>query len=631
VTVTNVAAVVVPPTVTFSANPASVLTGESSTLTWSSTKATSCVLTASGQNMVVGTSGSVSTGPLASSVTVAIKCSTATASVTVTVNNPPPPQPVTCTTFTYSDWSTCSPGGTQTRTVTSSAPSGCVGGSPLTSQTCTPPPVDPPACTGFNYSDWSTCSASGSQSRTVTSTVPATCSGGATPTVTQSCTPPVVDPPPVTTTPTYYLSPSGSDTAAGSATAPWKTFTKAWSALKAGDTLVVKDGSYVSVSPPSGKSGAVDAPITLKAENDGGATLSQLTIKGSSYLTFVGFEIRDPINAVAVVSAGTGKASHDIKFSKIGFGCTAGASVQNDSACFDFSDGTHHSTLEDSWGWGSGRYTILCYGGPGGSPPNLTCDNNTFRRLVLRQGPTRSSGGNPQASIALYYSGSNLVENVIAVDGSASSDTSNSAFYITGHAPPPNSDSNHYNKVVAFNNLGAGFWLDCSGAVCNNAFLENSVFNASGAEGVVISGGTCTGFVMDHVTSALNKGSGFEGYSCGAATITNSAFVKNTGMGAKQSPYEGSVSTAHHNGFYGNVGGDRQSVPVSGSDVSLQPVEPTSKLSAPWKGLGSSGSDIGANVDVSWVAPFEARIKADICAVNPKGFCLATSLQDYLK
>jgi len=41
----------------------------------------------------------------------------------------------TCTSWTYSDWSSCS-NGTQTRTVVSSLPSGCSGGSPVLSQSC---------------------------------------------------------------------------------------------------------------------------------------------------------------------------------------------------------------------------------------------------------------------------------------------------------------------------------------------------------------------------------------------------------------------------------------------------------------------------------------------------------------
>lgn len=52
--------------------------------------------------------------------------------------NCPADCPRPCTSFTYSDWSpaTCPASGTQTRTVLTSSPSGCSGGTPVTSQTC---------------------------------------------------------------------------------------------------------------------------------------------------------------------------------------------------------------------------------------------------------------------------------------------------------------------------------------------------------------------------------------------------------------------------------------------------------------------------------------------------------------
>mgnify|MGYP003989934627 FL=1 len=42
-----------------------------------------------------------------------------------------------CTSFTYSAWGECQSNSTQTRTVTSSSPDGCVVGNPVTSQSCT--------------------------------------------------------------------------------------------------------------------------------------------------------------------------------------------------------------------------------------------------------------------------------------------------------------------------------------------------------------------------------------------------------------------------------------------------------------------------------------------------------------
>jgi hypothetical protein len=52
------------------------------------------------------------------------------------------PEPVTCTTHTYTPWNSCQSNNTQTRTVTSSSPSGCTGGTPTVSQSCTYTPPD---------------------------------------------------------------------------------------------------------------------------------------------------------------------------------------------------------------------------------------------------------------------------------------------------------------------------------------------------------------------------------------------------------------------------------------------------------------------------------------------------------
>mgnify|MGYP001560253276 CR=1 FL=1 len=106
----------------------------------------------------------------------------------------------TCTSWNYSDWSSCSADGKQTRTITSSLPSNCVGGTPeALSQSCKP------TCTSWTYSDWSSCktistnffarnSANRRQTRTITSSLPSNCVGGTPEALSQSCTyvPPVV-------------------------------------------------------------------------------------------------------------------------------------------------------------------------------------------------------------------------------------------------------------------------------------------------------------------------------------------------------------------------------------------------------------------------------------------------------
>lgn len=456
-------------------------------------------------------------------------------------------------------------------------------------------------------------------------------------------TPPPAPTPAPATGSTYYLAPTGSDSAAGTAAAPWKTFAKAWSVLNAGDALVVADGAYTdNPSPPPGKSGEAGKEIAVRAANPGGATLSGIGFKGNAYINVSGFRIAGTTTAVAVVSNGVGKPSHHLVFREIGFSCTPG--TLNNSACFSMSDGTHHVLLEDSWGWGGGRYTVLCYGGPGGNPPNLGCDFNTLRRVVLKMGPALSSSGNPQAAVSLYYASNNLLENVVAIDGVPASNSSNAAFYITGHAPPPNADANRFFGVIAANHKGAGLYIDCPGAVCDRTEVRDSVFWST-VGGISMGGGTgatdsCKGVIVDHVTMGRSTQAGYYDYACTAA-LTNSALFANQ-FGAYQSPSAG-ATTAHHNGYFGNVQGARNNIAAGAGDLTSDPGFVSAlriEAASPYKAAGSSG-DIGANVVNRYVDgvltatplfpwPNEARIKAEMCASVTTGFCAATSLSAYL-
>ncbi|MDX9914131.1 MAG: hypothetical protein RBS77_06145 [Candidatus Moranbacteria bacterium] len=91
--------------------------------------------------------------------------------------------PTICNSWIYSNWSQCSSSGKQTRTIISSSPSGCSGGSPIVSQDCTYVPL---TCSSWIYSDWSACS-NGQQTRNIISSSPAGCIGGAS-SITKSCT-----------------------------------------------------------------------------------------------------------------------------------------------------------------------------------------------------------------------------------------------------------------------------------------------------------------------------------------------------------------------------------------------------------------------------------------------------------
>ena len=439
---------------------------------------------------------------------------------------------------------------------------------------------------------------------------------------------------PTNTGSTYFVATGGSDSASGFAGSPWRTFAKAWEHAISGDTIVVADGEYTAASPPPGKSGLLTRPISVRAANPSRARLDLLRFRGNSHLSFHGFRIAGDTEAVVISSNGPGKPSHHLAFHEIGFSCAP--ETLNDSACFSLFDGTHHVLVEDSWGWGGGRYTIKCYGGPGGRPPNLTCDNNTFRRLVLRMGPARSSPGNPQASLALYYSSGNLVENVVAIDGRAASDSSNSAFYVTAHAPPPGSNRNRFLGVIALGNQGAGLWLDCPGAVCDDLEVRGSVFWASTTSALIIAGGRCLNAVIDNNTMAASgsKGHGFVNHKCDGATFTNNALYRNAGYGARQSPSGGSTPTAHHNGYFGNAAGARQGIAAGGGDLTTDPrfaYVTRIEESSPYRNAGGT-KDVGASVvqryvdgrpttTPLWPWPHEERLRAEMCASPSPGFC----------
>ena len=121
---------------------------------------------------------------------------------------------IDCTSWTYSSWSSCSSSGSQTRSVVSSSPSSCTGGSPVLSQSCTyTPPV--PSCTVADWScgSWGICSQGGNQKRTCEKT--SNCQGGIqSATTSQSCTPTQQPKPETTVTPPpVYQPPQPSCTA----------------------------------------------------------------------------------------------------------------------------------------------------------------------------------------------------------------------------------------------------------------------------------------------------------------------------------------------------------------------------------------------------------------------------------
>src|SRR4051794_34603535 len=66
----------------------------------------------------------------------------------------------------------------------------------------------------------------------------------------------------------YCVAPTGDDKSAGTATAPWKTLQRAAASVAAGDTVIIRAGTYAGfiLGYDSPQSGSAFAPIHFKAE-----------------------------------------------------------------------------------------------------------------------------------------------------------------------------------------------------------------------------------------------------------------------------------------------------------------------------------------------------------------------------
>ncbi|MBN1675049.1 MAG: right-handed parallel beta-helix repeat-containing protein [Kiritimatiellae bacterium] len=103
----------------------------------------------------------------------------------------------------------------------------------------------------------------------------------------------------------YHVATTGDDANAGTEAAPFKTIQKTIGLVKPGDTVLVRAGRHAGVKI-DGLHGAAGAPITFRNYPGerviidkylGADTIVILSLKGSSYLTFQGFEVTnsDPI------------------------------------------------------------------------------------------------------------------------------------------------------------------------------------------------------------------------------------------------------------------------------------------------------------------------------------------------
>lgn len=474
------------------------------------------------------------------------------------------------------------------------------------------------------------------------------CSGdGTAPAQTGGETTDEIDPPPdpATFNNIYYVDQQAvDDTGTGALGDPKKYIKSAIALMSANgnDAVVIAPGTYEGPSNAidslvSGRDGAYNV---IKAATEGSVVLRELALPNSAaYVRFEGLKWDSATTK--------GIRGHHLKFLRCAFsgGPATGNTTTLSIGTNDMDPGAQHVLLEDVWVYGlGGRYNIVVF----------NADKVVLRRAVVRHdGGWGGNGSDPEAGIAIYNSTDTLVQNALVMDSSGVAYTYwEAAFYHVKNASTARAHTG--TQVVgsmALNNLGAGFSYDDAGPI--GAALSDSVSWANEL-GVSVNdkGPTSPGHrvVVSGMTIGATGGHGVAMYGGGPNTLSlRNSIVTQVG-GDLFRVSNGSLSQTFNN-CYAPTGVDCAHAfnPSTSGLLFLPRIEAGSALA----GAGEAGARVGARLvnrlgvfgrlhgergyaDETeaglWPWPYEARIRADMCAVTPpRGWCATTvSLTEYV-
>ncbi len=408
----------------------------------------------------------------------------------------------------------------------------------------------------------------------------------------------------------YYISPTGSDSSGvGTSANPWATLTRAFTGMAGGDTLIIRNGTYIGTlnaisrnnHPPYGTSSAW---TIVKAEYDGGAifdgqrNLSMFNIdySGTStnmYIQFEGILWKDGTSGVGI------SYGNYSKFLR----CGNSDGSQGNSASFG-AGRSNYILFENCYAYGSGRYKFLIF----------NSRNCIIRNCVARSDRINASG-EPMGGYAIYGAINTEVQNSILIDSNNSQGYLGSGEFIGSFGNPVSGAAEIFNTNVTFRNciavnshLGGGsidaghsaeykncIWWDVSSP-------GNYLFNFRGVNGKVTS---CT------IGEVSNSVRGINSYDINNCTVLNTILYGFGGAGAaalsrSYTPiYREEYNSLYNNslnyiGITGNASDKLTINPIwnaqtnpSGALKYITHLESSSSLS----GQGEGGVDIGANVN----------------------------------
>lgn len=470
----------------------------------------------------------------------------------------------------------------------------------VTSADSAPPVVCPAASAPAITTAACPSGSTGTLTTTTTYTIGAApgCTAGSTTTTAGTCTP-VTTPPPPVTTPT------------GNVVYTDKCIGTAAGALSAGDTLIIKPGTYAAacdaISTPA--RGTAAKWVTIKAETDGTVTIKQpLMMYGKSgsslvdwYVQFEGLTWDTP--------AEKGIVGRYVKIlrSTIKDGPATDNTVKFGLGTNDVTPGAQYILLEDVLIYGAGgRYDMLVY----------NADSIVLRRVVARHGDGwTDTKGDPQGSVSLYNSTNVLTQNLLILDSGATG-----YFEAALYHPSNSRESANIRNVGAMivGTTGSAVGWDDTASVTNQT-LENSLISRTSGVAMFVNGNPATKQVTISNVTVATAGGAFANWS-EASTPT-----------LKDSLFFGAPADTKGNQTRSNI----LAVKPAGMVLATESTVPQGATIV--KRLGKSGTLYGEDgfdqvqADDLFPLPRDAEYKTLLCAQLVTPLCSAASLSSYVR
>lgn len=467
---------------------------------------------------------------------------------------------------------------------------------------------------------------------------------------------------------TLFVAVNGSDTGNGCTkqSAPCRSLSHGISAMVAGDTLTVGDGTYTE--PITGMpSGTASAYTTIQATNDWGVTIDGsawtdpnqfgIAVVSKHHVTVRGFHVK--------TDQAHGNGSVDTPYSdhvKIQRCSGSYAGTDGNVATFSIGPTASYVLVEECYAYGGGRYQFLVY----------QSDHVIVRRSVARHDYWK--GGLQCAGFTNYDSVTTAWQNNIVLD----SDTANCSGKMFGgffnenktDYAPDTTETLQGNIIL---NVKAFYAGDLDDRISGTRTIQDMVIWGStggyvGAQGDGVTATVnATGMTVGSLTGKYDGNNGGAGWGTGVSigigytngsiknSVTNSVFTQNASLGVAD------YTSSDYNAFFGNganyggihkaTGGahDRTDDVISKSLLYLPRIEPGSTLKTAGKDGAQMGAEIMFKIGVTgslqgepgwdlptseflWPFPNEDQIRVDMASysgpggVGARGFATGNSL-----